>query len=80
MNTRSIIIFDYQPTRKGEHAAQFLKKFTGYMICDGYDGYGAVSGVKRCGCWTHTRRKFIEAMPPDKVLQSTSIEAKAVEF
>ena len=80
MNSRSIIIFDYQPTRKGEHAAQFLKKFSGYMICDGYDGYGAVSGVKRCGCWTHTRRKFVEAMPPDKALQSTSAAAKAVEF
>ena len=37
MNSRSIIIFDYQPTRKGEHAARFLKKFSGYMICDGYD-------------------------------------------
>lgn len=80
MNSRSIIVFDYQPTRKGEHAAQFLKKFTGYMICDGYDGYGAVSGAKRCGCWTHTRRKFVEAMPADKSLQSTSVAAKAVEL
>ena len=80
MNSRSIIIFDYQPTRKGEHATQFLKKFTGYLICDGYDGYGAVSGAKRCGCWTHTRRKFVEAMPADKSLQSTSVAAKAVEL
>ena len=80
MNTRSIIIFDYQLTRKGEHAAQFLKKFIGYLICDGYDGYGAVRGAKRCGCWTHTRRKFVEAMPSGKKLQSTSVAAKAVEF
>lgn len=78
--SRSIILFDYQPTRKGEHAAQFLKKFTGYMVCDGYDGYGAVTGAKRCGCWTHTRRKFVEAMPADKALQSTSAAAKAVEW
>ena len=80
MNSRSIIIFDYQPTKKGEHAAQFLKNFMGYLICDGYDGFGAVVGAKRCGCWAHTRRKFVEAMPSDKSLQSTSVAAKAVKW
>ena len=37
MNDRSIIIFEYQPARKGEHASNFLKGFIGYLICDRYD-------------------------------------------
>lgn len=80
INDKSIIIFDYHPTRKGEHAAKFLKGYNGYLICDGYDGYNAVMGVKRCGCWTHTRRHFVDALPKDKALYSTSIAAKAVDF
>lgn len=80
MNDRSIIIFDYHPTRKGEHAAVFLHGFNGYLICDGYDAYNAVTGAKRCGCWTHTRRHFVEALPKDKSAYSTSVAAKAVDF
>ncbi len=80
INDRSIIIFEYQPTRGGEHPAKFLKDFIGYLICDGYNAYNAVISAKRCGCWTHVRRKFADAMPPDKELQKTSIAAKAVDF
>ncbi len=80
MNDKSIIIFEYQPTRKGEHASDFLRGFIGYLICDGYDAYNAVEGAKRCGCMTHTRRGFVEALPNDKKLHSTSVAAKAVEY
>ena len=80
MNDRSIIIFEYQPTRKGEHPSDFMKGFIGYLICDGYDAYNAVEGAKRCGCMTHTRRGFVEALPSDKKAYSTSIAAKAVEY
>lgn len=80
MNDRSIIIFEYQQTRGGIHPAKFLKGFTGFLICDGYDAYNAVTGTKRCGCWTHTRRRFVEALPKDKSAYSTSVAAKAVDF
>ena len=80
MNDYSIIIFEYQPTRGGEHPAAFLKDFHGYLICDGYDAYNAVTGAKRCGCWMHTRRYFVEALPKDKSAYETSVAAKAVEF
>ena len=80
MNDKSIIIFEYQPTRKGENAAKFLRGFVGYIICDGYDAYNAVEGAKRCGCWTHVRRGFVEALPSDKKAYSTSVAAKAVEY
>ena len=78
MNDHSIIIFEYQPTRGGEHPAAFLKDFHGYLICDGYDAYNAVTGAKRCGCWAHTRRYFVEALPKDKSAYDTSVAAKAV--
>ena len=80
MNDRSIIIFEYQPTRKGEHASNFLTGFIGYLICDGYDAYNAVECAKRCGCMTHARRGFVEALPSDKKLHSKSVAAKAVEY
>ena len=80
MNDRSIIIFEYQQTRGGVHPAKFLKGFTGFLICDGYDAYNAVTGTKRCGCWAHTRRRFVEALPKDQSAYSTSVAAKAVSF
>lgn len=80
MNDRSIIIFDYKPTRKGEHAKNFLSGFSGYLVRDGYSGYHAVTNVKHCGCWAHARRYFVNAMPSDKALQSMSLAAKAVEY
>ena len=80
MNDRSIVIFDYKPTRKGEHAKNFLSGFSGYLVRDGYSGYHAVTDVKHCGCWAHARRYFVNAMPSDKALQSTSLAAKAVEY
>ena len=49
-------------------------------MCDGYVGYNAVNGVKRCGCWTHTRRYFVNVMPKDKTAYGSSVAVKAVEF
>lgn len=79
-NEHHINIFDYQPTRKGTHAAEFLGGFSGYLVCDGYDAYNAVTGAKRCGCWTHTRRHFVDALPKDKSAYVTSVAAKAVDL
>lgn len=80
MNDHSIIIFEYQQTRGGVHPAKFLEGFKGFLVCDGYDAYNAVTLAKRCGCWTHTRRHFVEALPKDKSAYSTSVAAKAVSF
>ena len=59
----SIILYDYQPSRNGDHAVEFLKGFKGYFHSDGYSGYNKLSDMIRCGCWAHLRRKFIEAIP-----------------
>ena len=49
-------------------------------MCDGYDAYNAVTGIRRCGCLAHTRRHFVEAFPKDKEAYSTSVAVKAVEY
>lgn len=61
-----IILYDYQPSRNGEHAVTFLKDFKGYVHSDGYQGYNKLKNITRCGCWAHLRRKFVEAIPAKK--------------
>ena len=58
-----VILYDYQPSRNGDHAVVFLKDFKGFVHSDGYSGYNKLTGITRCGCWAHLRRKFIEAIP-----------------
>ena len=43
---------------------------------DAYSGYNAVSGVKRCLCYTHLRRAFVEALPPDQKKKERLIREK----
>lgn len=65
-----IVLYEYQPSRKGTHVEEFLKGFTGYLHADGYQGYHKLPGnIRVVGCWAHARRKFDEALnaiPPDK--------------
>jgi len=57
-----IVLFEYQPTRAAEHPRQFLKGFSGYLHVDGYAAYEGLPGVRLSGCWSHARRKFVEAV------------------
>lgn len=40
-----IVLYDYRPTRGGEHPRKFLQGFSGYLHVDGYAGYHKVEGV-----------------------------------
>lgn len=55
-----IALYNYQPTRSGDSAQEFLKGFHGYLQTDGYSGYNKVEGVTHVGCLAHLRRKFDE--------------------
>lgn len=77
---RFMALFEYTPTRNGENAVKFLDDYSGYLVCDGYDGYNKLKNIKRCGCWAHARRKFVEALPSDKELLPTSRAAKGVGY
>lgn len=77
-----VVIFEYQPTRSGEHAKNFLagdgiNGFRGYLCVDGYAGYNKLVNVVRVGCMAHVRRYFEKAIKalPDHVRQSHSHQA-----
>ena len=61
-----IIIYKYTPTRAKYNAEDFLNGFEGYLETDGYQGYNNLPGIKRCCCWAHIRRAFIDAIPKGK--------------
>lgn len=67
-----VVLFEYQPTRSGEHARRFLTGFRGYLQTDGYNGYDKVPDVTRCGCWAHLRRKYQEAMPRNGPMEGST--------
>ena len=58
-----IRLYDYQPSRGGYHAEEFLKGFSGYLTCDGFSGYNKLKKVIRCGCLAHMRRYWYDALP-----------------
>lgn len=56
----NIVLYDYQSSRAGQCAVDFLDGFDGYLQVDGYAGYGKTEATL-AGCWAHARRKFKEA-------------------
>lgn len=71
-----IILYEYQKTRKADHPREFLKGFTGVVVCDGYSAYRKLGreteAIVFAGCWTHARRYFADAL---KVLPKKEHEA-----
>jgi hypothetical protein len=62
---RSVVIYDYDPTRCGEVPARLLLGYQGYLMTDGYEGYNKFAktdGVEHLVCWAHVRRKFVDAV------------------
>ena len=62
-NPIQAVIYDFQLSRSGQHAEEFLKGWQGHLVCDDYSGYKASfkSGqVIEVGCMAHARRKFHE--------------------
>lgn len=76
----TIILYGYTPTRGGYNAGEFLEGFCGYLETDGYQGYNKVSGIKRCCCWAHMRRYFIEAVPKGKEYDYSNPAVQGVSF
>jgi transposase len=61
----NIVLYDYQPTRAGKCAVDFLQNddkqhYTGYLQVDGYAGYHKLH-CNLVVCMAHIRRKFDEA-------------------
>jgi transposase len=59
-------IFDFTLSRSRDGPQQFLKEFRNTLLADaygGYDGIVLIQDLRRAGCWSHARRKFVEAEP-----------------
>ena len=77
------VVFDFRLGRGREGPKEFLGLFEGILQTDGYAAYESVGGPKlvHAGCWSHSRRKFIDAVklnPDDAV--STSIVKRIDEL
>ncbi len=62
---KSVVIFDYDPSRSMEVPVRLLHDYRGYLMTDGYDGYNKLArteGIERLACWAHVRRRFVEAV------------------
>lgn len=75
-----IILYKYTPTRAGYNASEFLEGYKGYLMTDGYTGYNKLTGVKRCCCWAHVRRYFIDAVPKGHEYDLSKPSVQGVEF
>ena len=59
---RPMALFDYQASRSGKHAQNFLKNFEGFLQTDGYSGYNSVENITRVLCFAHARRHYTDAL------------------
>ena len=68
-----IVVFDYQTSRAGQHARDFLSDWRGYLMVDDFGGYKALfaNGVTELGCLAHARRKYFDlnAAQPNAIAQ-----------
>jgi len=58
-------IFKYEPGRSKTFPTKHLQSFKGFLQTDGYPGYTSTAKRKdiiHAGCWSHVRRKFVEAL------------------
>ncbi len=71
-------VFDFTLNRGRDGPKYFLGDYQQVLLADGYGGYdGVVAGnaITRAGCWSHARRKFVDA---EKV--APEIAREAVDF
>ncbi len=73
-----IRVFEYQPTRAGSCASEFLESFHGYLHTDAYAGYNKVTDVTHCFCWAHVRRQFVESLPEHVEHPEETIPGQAI--
>jgi transposase len=57
-------VFDFTISRSRDGPNRFLAGFAGTLLADAYGGYDGIvldRDLRRAGCWSHARRKFVEA-------------------
>jgi len=67
-------VFDFTISRSRDGPKRFLDDFRNTLLADAYGGYDGIvlsQDLPRAGCWSHARRKFIEAEPTAPDLAGT---------
>lgn len=72
------VVYDFSPSRAGEHARAFLGSWNGKLVCDDFAGYkaGFELGVTEIGCMAHARRKFFDLHATNK----SQVAEKALHY
>src|SRR5271157_5102540 len=68
-------VFDFTLNRGRDGPKYFLRDYQQVLLADAYGGYNGVVGgnqITRAGCWSHARRRFIDA---EKVAPEMTREA-----
>ena len=67
ITTHDACWYQIADSRSARVAAEVLDGFEGTVLCDGYKAYKTVSiespAIRLAHCWSHARRKFVEAEP-----------------
>jgi transposase len=67
---KTVVWYEYHPTRAAYNAKALLEGYKGYLQTDGYKGYDCavedMAGIIHVGCFAHARRKFFEAAKVNK--------------
>ncbi len=74
------IVYEYQETRGGYHAQQFLSGFKGYLQSDAFSGYhwaNEAEEIVHVGCHAHARRPFAELA---KTHKTSGLAHEAIKF
>lgn len=65
LTTHDACWFGIAPSRSAKTAAGYIGDFEGIIVCDAYRAYEtlakAKSDLRLANCWSHVRRKFIDA-------------------
>lgn len=70
---QKLVLFDYRTGRGREGPQSILENYQGYLQTDGYqvyDDFANKPGIIVLNCMAHARRKFMEALPNDKIRAS----------
>lgn len=62
------VVYDFSPSRAGEHARNFLGQWNGQLVCDDFAGYKAsfLQGITKIGSMAHAHRKFFDLHATNK--------------
>ena len=73
-----LLLYRYSPSRNGDNAVGMLDGTQPglYLMADGNWGYDKLKDVKRCACYAHIRRYFLDAVPKGR---ETDLSEPAVQ-